>query len=504
MMKNNEKTSVQTAVRDRRRAKYGSLSVAFTVVFLALILALNLVLSSLSLSGDLTVDLTQEDFTSIGDESRTLIENMGDNVSVTIYFLAERDKFSESANNYKGVNLTAMIRDLAETYEREFAGRIKVEYKPIGSDPEFEQKYTEEAASTLSSTSVIVQGKYHYRVLSMPAFFETDSDGNYYSFNGEYRLTSAILQSSISEPQVVTLTAGHGETPSSTLTTLLEGAGFEVKTSNIAQDGIDSRTEIIICADPVTDFTESEIDSISVYLSKYNGFIVMVDSETPKLTNLLSCLEDYWGIGYNSMHRVTDSEHSLSKETNINAKYVTVDSDSSSSSAAYQIHKTVSDMGGVISTVMPDCVELYIRPENTKDGFVVETVLTTYETAVVTYEGASASPAETPIMLLSTKGSYDSSNVYQYSYVMLSASTGFASDANLGNGTYGNKRMLLSAVRAFSANRVAPDIKSKTFGDTALDIELGTANTLTVLICTIVPGAVLILGIVMFLRRRHL
>jgi hypothetical protein len=70
-MNDNKKTA---SVKDGSRYKYGSLSVVFTVVFLALIIALNLVFSSLSLSGDLTVDLTQEDFTSVGEESTKILQ----------------------------------------------------------------------------------------------------------------------------------------------------------------------------------------------------------------------------------------------------------------------------------------------------------------------------------------------------------------------------------------------------------------------------------------------
>ena len=54
------KKNKDTAIRDNRRYKYGSLSVVFTLVFIAFVLVLNVFLSSLSLSGDLTVDLTKE------------------------------------------------------------------------------------------------------------------------------------------------------------------------------------------------------------------------------------------------------------------------------------------------------------------------------------------------------------------------------------------------------------------------------------------------------------
>lgn len=498
--------------RDKRRYKYGSLSVVFTVVFIALIIAINLVFSSLSLSGDLTVDLTAEDFTSIGEETTRLLGELGEELDITITFMSARDTFDSEAFNYNGINLYGIIRDLAENYAREFngsggKGRVRVEYRELDSDPEFESKILEETATALNAQSIIVRGKNHYRVLQAPSFFEVDSAGNYYAFNGEYRFTTAILQSSISEPQVVAFTTGHGETTSASLIALFGNAGFEVTTVNLSQDEIDSRTKIIITSDPQTDFTYAEVDKLTGYLSKYNSFIALVDSATPVLPNLQACLNDNWGVNYRSQYRVTDTAHSLdNKIENINAKYPSVDSETAASMASYQIFKTVSDMGGIITTAMPECVELTIKPGITQDNFTVETVLSTYDTAISSSANSdeAGTNGEMPIALLSTRGGYGENNVPLFSYVMLIGSTDFASDTNLSAQQRGNRRILLAAARIFGADRVAPNISSKPFASSALDIETGTATTLTWLICTIVPGIVLILGIVMFFRRRHL
>ena len=498
------------ALRDKRIYKYGSLSVVLTAVFIALIIALNLLFSSLSLSGDLTVDLTPEDFTSIGDESMRLLGELGKDLDITITFMSARDMFDLADYNYNGINLTGIIRDLAENYARTFdgsgdLGTVRVEYKELDSDPAFEAKILEESATQLNAGSVIVKGKYHYRVLNVQAFFETTESGSYYSFNGEYRFTAAMLQSSISQPQKVLFTTGHGETLSQSLLNLYSGAGFALDMINLAQDEIDPDAEIIICCDPQTDFSYAEIDKLNVYLAKYKSFMVFVDSATPELANLQALLNDGWGINYKPQYRVTDNTHSLDgKPENLNAKYPSVDSESADRLASYQIYKTVSDMGGQITTAVPEAAELYIKPGITQDNFSVETVLTTYDTAVSAKAGVQGTKGEMPLALLSTRGGYGENNVSMFAYVMLIGSTQFANDSNLAAAARGNRRVLLAAARIFAADRVSPDIKSKPFGDSALDIETGTANTLTWLICTIVPGIVLILGIIMFFRRRHL
>ena len=508
MNKNNAKNA---SLHDKRRYKYGSLSVVLTAVFIALIIALNLLFSSLSLSGDLTVDLTPEDFTSIGDESMRLLSALGKDLDITVYFMSARDRYDLKDYNYNGINLTGIIRDLAENYARVFdgsgeLGTVRVEYKELDSDPAFEEKILQESATQLNAGSVIVKGKHHYRVLNIQAFFETTESGQYYSFIGEYRLTTAMLQSSIAQPQKILFTTGHGEQYSQSILNLYAGAGFALDTVNLAQDAIDPSTEIIICCDPQTDFSYAEIDKLTDYLANYKSFTVFVDSATPELPALQALLNDGWGINYKPLYRVTDDVHSLDgKPENLNAKYPAVDSEAASKLASYQIYKTVSDMGGLITTAVPEAAELYVKPGLTQDNFSVETVLTSYDTAVSAKQGKEGTKGEMPLTLLSTRAGYGDNNVSRFAYVMLVGSTQFASDKNLAESTArGNRRVLLAAARIFAADRVSPDIKSKQFASAALDIETGTAKTLTWLICTIVPGAVLILGIVMFFRRRHL
>lgn len=510
-----------TAVRDNRRYKYGSLSVGFTVIFIALVIGVNLIFSGLSLSGDITVDLTQEDFTSVGEESERLLTELGKDLDITITFMSARDRFDMAENKYNGINLTAIVRDLAESYQREFdgsgeKGTIKVQYKELDTDPEFEKKYLEESATKLSATSVIVQGKHHYRVLDLASFFTLNENGAYHSFNGEYRFTTAMLQSSITASQVVTLTYGNGEpigadglinytSSVAGLAAVLQDAGFEIKTANLESQDIDPRTEILITYDPVTDLTTVETDKITKYLAARNSYMVFVDSQTTALPNLQSMLSDNWGIDYKPLYRITDADHSLGgKASTINAKYPTIDAESQNGSAAYQIRKTVSDMGGTIATALPESVELVVRGGLTQDSFKVETVLTTYETAKSATESQEGTTGEMPLMLLSTKYGYGENNVTEYSYVSLIGSTEFADTAHLLAENYGNKRVVLSSARIFSSNRVAPDIESRPFGSTALNIETGTARFLSWTICTVLPAVVMIFGIVVFFRRRHM
>ena len=501
-----------TPVRDKRRYKYGSISVAFTVVFIALVFAINLVVSGFSLSGDLTVDLTAEDFLSIGDVSKQLLDNLGDDLDVTITFMAPRDLFDQnkSGSGVTAKNYAVLVRDLAEAYENLYEGKIKVEYRELHQDPAFENQYLEESTTKLNSSSVIIQGKHHFRILTLDAFFsQTEDATGFTAFNGENRFTSAILQSSIEEPQVVTFTYNNGESvgengslpadcKAADLALILSEAGFEIKTADLDKEDIDERTKILITFGPQEDFSVTEVDKITKYLNKSNSFIAFVDASTKELKNFQALLNDYWGINYNANSRVTDSTHAIDSEENVVVKAPA--SNSETTTTGDIIRRTVTNIeGGNVSVVMPKSVELYIRDGMTRDNFIVETIFETNNTAISTKGEETSEGSEIPLMLLSTAFTYGENNVKNYSNVMLVGSTEFAE-----SGSNGNKRVILAIARNFGYEGVAPDIDSKPFGNVKLDIELGTAKTLTWVICTVAPAIVLIMGMFVFVKRRHL
>lgn len=500
------------------RLKRGTVSVIYTIVFIALVIALNLVVSSVAGSINLTIDLTKEEFISIGQTSRNVLgelEASGD-LEATIYLLADRDAYDNSNNVTKGLNMTSLVRDLCEEYAYTYGG-ISVQYKNLERDPEWATEYNTRTNTKLTVNNIVVEGKYHARVLTLDSFYTIDSDTKtYIGFNGELRLTTALLQSCISEPQVVTFTTGHGEPAqlsaagdvATSLSYLLANNGFELMETDLSAGEIDPRTRILIVNDPQADFTESEIEKLMDYVSDYNSLIVLVDDSTPALPNLQDYLLEEWGMNYRSYHQVSSIGSSFNNNPlNLSAQYVT-DMEKPDSSAAYQIVKNLAN----IKTIMPNSVELYTAPISTKDHYTVETVLKSASDSTSTYKaGSLAETGEFPLMLLSTNADYvdlddenSTNQVLKYQYVMLIGSTDFAGTGSIDSASYGNSAILLSTVRTMGVERYSLDIDYKAINDVALSIETSSAFRLGIIICAVLPAAITIAGLVVFIRRRHL
>lgn len=500
------------------RVKRGTLSVVYTVVFIALIIALNLIISSVAGSVNLNIDLTAEEFISIGAVSRNVLDalNRDGNLEATIYLLADRDTYDASANTVKGLNLTALVRDLCEEYAYTYDS-VRVEYKNLTRDPQWATEYNERTNTVLSANNVVVEGKYHARVLTLDSFFTVDSESKtYVGFNGELRLTTALLQSCISEPQVVTFTTGHGEPAQladgnvkTALANILRNAGFELAETDLSREEIDPRTKILIVNDPVNDFTDSEVEKLMDYTAGYNSLIVLVDDSTPELPNLSDFLLEEWGMGYRAYHQISSSANFNNNPLLLSAQCVT-DYAEPESSAAYQIVRNlISGDARQRRIVMPNSVELYSAPVGTKDDYVVETVLRS-ASATSAHEGETKE-GEYPLMLLSANSEYvdlkdenSTNQVLKTQYVMLVASTDFAGTGSIDSASYANGNLLLSAARTMGVERYSLDISYKAINDVALSIETVSAFRLGVSICAVLPAIIVVVGLVVFVRRRHL
>ncbi len=499
--------------------KRGSISVIYTIVFIALVIAFNLVISSIAGSIDLNVDLTAEGFISIGEVSRNVLnglKNDGD-LEATVYLLADRDQYDNSSTTINGLNPLALIRDLCEEYEDEYRGNIKVEYKNLNLDPEWASEYNELTNTTLTSNHVIIEGKHHARVVTLDSFFVVDSEsGTYVGFNGELRLTTALLQSCISEPQVVTFTTGHGEPAQmkdgrvvTALADMLAKAGFEIMVTDLSSADIDERTKILIVNDPTTDFTDSEIEKLMDYTDTFNSLIVLVDDSTPELPNLSDYLGEEWGLGYKAYHQITSDTNFNNNPLSLSAQYIYDAENAQNSAGATIVGSLVSKN---IKTIMPNSVELFSKSISTRDDYTVETLLTSAEGSKSTYtKGDESATGTFPIMLLSADAEYvdlddenSTNQVMKYQYVMLAGSTAFAETGSLDSAQFGNGTLMLSAIRTMGVERYSLDIDYKTINDVALSIETPVATRIAIIICAVLPSLIVIAGLVVFVRRRHL
>ena len=507
-MENNKKTgfSLKKALSSRR-FRYGSLSVVFTAVFVALIIGLNLVISAFDVTHIFSIDLTDEEFYSISSESVEYLESLGSDFQVTVHFCCAQDKLETLTTS--GYNYIRMVHETVLAFAEKFPENISVEYFDVTTDPKYVDKIKHYTQTTLNANNIIVEGKYHTRVLNYDSFYMiAESTGELYAYNGEARMVSAITQCSIKEAYSVVFTTGHGESFPTQLAAIFDDAGFEVVTADLmtlTDEELERTLEnarIMVICDPQYDLvgydandpnTKDETDIINDFLNDNKSLMVFVDAGTPELPNLQEYLGDMWGVGYDAHGKLTDPTHSVMNGSNgyqLICQYAGEDG-----GAADLLHDTLT---ADAKTVFGNAVRL--TSSSSALGAVVEVSCKTYPTAIPATGGAAG---EYPLIEISTGRTYGENNALLYKYVMLCGSTDFVSNDSL-TSAYGNREIIEAAARMMSTERVSPDIDYKTFTDTALTLESGTAETLSIIIIVVAPAIVLVLGIGVFIKRRHM
>lgn len=268
-----------------KNVKFGAYSAALIAIVIAIILVINMVAGALPDSIN-SVDLTANGLYSISDESREVLNNLEDDVDITV--LASKENAEET------------LTRLLSKYENA-SDHINVEYV----DPTINLTAAEQY-SNLTAGSVIVKSESRERDVDLSDIFVTDYSSYYtsgtmsYSFDGEGQITSAITYVTSGELPKVYTVVGHGETTlGSEVSSRMEQQNLETEDLNLlASSKIPDDCDCLIINAPQSDYTEEEAKRVLDYLSDGGKVIVLSAYTESELTNFNTIVEKY-GITVN-------------------------------------------------------------------------------------------------------------------------------------------------------------------------------------------------------------
>ena len=334
-----------------------------------------------------------------------------------------------------------------------------------------------------------------------------------YGFKGELTLTNAIIQVSGESRPIIAFTQGHSEISqqNTILAATLEEAGFSLINVDLSEEDIPDETRILFINSPEYDFAGyadekaggvNEIDKLADFMVDFNHIMVTVDPEKPELPELAQFLSE-WGLGWQVNTQIVDTKGSStglnSKATRLIAEFAGEDG-----TAAYQVHKTLSEMASPPRILFNNATPIVIsEPTNNSTA---EVAFTSKDTAVSYKNSLEVDRGKIPLMGVSSKSRYEGKageQVLTYSTIVLIGSTDFGGDDYV-NGIYGNNEVFYSLARIMGSKRVPNGLEFKKLFDQTLTIEQSTAETLTIALSAIGPLFVAIIGFIVFLKRRHL
>ena len=142
-----------------------------------------------------------------------------------------------------------MLKRLAEKY-RTLNDRVSLVYRDCAKDPVYFNQFKKTSADTISQNSVIINcpETKRYIVYPLVRFFKLSSETrNIFAYDGENKLTGAIMQTAVGEPQKAGFITGHGEEKRSSVESLLREQGYEVSDVDLKSTTEEQLADYLTC-----------------------------------------------------------------------------------------------------------------------------------------------------------------------------------------------------------------------------------------------------------------
>lgn len=477
-----------------KKARFGSVSTVILIVFLAVVVAVNVIVSLLIDRFPLTLDLTSEGVYQLSEESLAFLNTVEQDVKLTV--LAEESTFES------GANYLVQAHETLKQY-RQHSPHITVEYLDLVQNPSLTAQYPD---YSLQEYGIIVESGERSRYYSINDLFNVSSD--YYtgaqtvsSSKAEEVITSAIMQVTDANPLSVAVLTGHGETEPEAFSELLTMNGYEVVTCNIMTDPLPENAVMVVMNAPTTDYNPSDLEKLDAFLN-HDGklgrqLLVAAGPVYSDLQNLDEFLEE-WGIGIDSGYLY---------ETNDDNVYY----------GSRFIYSNTPDpespyLEGVKNAAYP-LFNAYTHPLTrlfeTRGSFATESLLTSTDTCVIqaadAVEGWSSAglPQQSyDNILLSKKTVYSGTEEYT-SAVLALGSSEFIGDTGLNMYGNNNNAFMAKLINTLTGKEDSFTMTPKTLGGSTFSISNSRVNLLLIFFVVVVPLAVLIAGLTVYIRRRH-
>lgn len=511
-----KKENVLKKVTGSRKFQRGGMATAFTAVFVVVVILVNVVVSLLSERfPSMNMDLTVNQVNTLSEEALDVAKNEV-NYDTTLYLVVTDSWIDYAAGyGYPYSSLTSLADKLAEANSK-----IKVEKIDLEKNPTFANRYANES---ISNGCVVVESEKRSRVLGISDLFPAETNqqtGSSSVYNNvDASLASAIKQVNLEEVPVVAIATGHDELLTSqleSLTAFFEDNTFEVKQFNILTEEVPENTQLLFLPTPNTDYTDEELSKLDAFLAnedskKSRTLLFTANPGQADLPNLNAFLAE-WGIGYDPTSVVMESDSS---------RYLF------NSPLMYISDKVVDEETGV--DVIEGDYSLLLTPSSVpverlfeaNNGIVTYPILTTSESAYlqktedlsdkttedVQDEAANADKQAYYTGMVARKA-LDTTGSGNYANVIVLGSSQMLLSTYLNVNTFSNSSYFSNVVK-YATNTTntdntvySPKTEVATYDMTATT---SVVNFLGLGLFTItIPVVILLAGLVIYFKRRHL
>ena len=479
-----------------RRLRMGSFATVLTVIFIAVLIILNMIVSAISERYPIQLDLTTGKIYGLSDETIEYLKTVEKDVN--IYVLATEDSFG-SPNEY--------YLQAAETIKKfhQYNSKIKVQFIDLAKDPAFESKY---ASYSMGSRDILLECGNKVQVVKTSDLFNLQNDSSTgYTYIKSSRtdeaITSAIMNVTSDYTPKVAILSAHSSFDASAFSSLLSQNNFEVVTQDLLLEDIDPEAAAVVLFAPSEDLDEAQLDKLDAFLDndgqKGKTLLYFAAANQPQLPNLEAFLSE-WGI---VMEDATVYETNFNRIYNYSPYYSIVDfvnTEIYEDTSAYLLMPNARVMDTAYTERDSRIVEVLLKfgstakalPNDAAEDFDIESAETYACPALIksTLQKSSGNANATGSALLE-------------SHVIVSSSAMSCESSLLSGSTFVNGKYYISLLNSLLGRESNFSITAKTLDTTTLTMTNFQILSIGAVFAIIIPLALLVVGVVVWLRRRH-
>lgn len=439
----------------------------------------------------LELDLTENHFFELSSQSAEFIRTVSKNVNIVVMM---DEHTLETGGGY--FTQAKYILDQYSYYN----DNISVEYVDLVKNPVYASQYPQYTLDYYDILVLCGDKSFHTTLTDLFNIRSDAASGKRYivSSKADQVITSAILRLTSDYVPKISLLTGHNERYTDEMVELLQDNGYEVEWKNLLTEEIDSEADLIISIAPTKDYEPDVLEKLVRFMSngkEYGKHFLFAPDTEASLPNLETYLSQ-WGI---------DVENSFIIETN--PRYIL-------DNISYMCLVDITDMGHTdkLSTQQQILSPLGRKLDcsfEKRSGYITEVLLEYSEDSQAVPLDATEMEASSlkekgthPALIRSSFLQYDG-NDEKKSSVIIFAAPGYFEGSILQSSSVANAEYFVALLNEEMGKEETLIAAPKELNSKELGINQFQLYGMGIIFAVIVPLAVILFGIFVWIYRRH-
>ncbi|MGL5258165.1 MAG: Gldg family protein [Proteocatella sp.] len=439
------------------------LILGFTVFIL-----FNMLILQIDNKFNLKFDMTANKIYNLDKETIDLVNNLNQNININV--ISKKEEYP------------SMLSEIINNYQKA-SSHINVNYIDPYENPALLNIYIEEGYK-LEQNDIIVESnikKKHILYRDMLTYSGDEVVG----IKLEQQLSSAILNICRNDEYSVSFSKGHNEQITESLKSIFSDNGFDLEMIPLSSNK-NIETDILVIASPMKDFTNDEIIRLRNYVKLGGNIIVFIEPGIQKLTNLEEFLKTYNievldNIVFEKKAYISNNPinivpmyagHKINEYFSKNPYYLVTPS-----SRALNLIKVEDNVSS--SPILVSTKDAYAKSSNDKS----------------LVQDKNDLKGEFVLAAISEKNE---------GKIFVSGSKNFYADDILKTETYANNKFISEVVNYMCDKNVSLSIPGKTITSPKLSVTAGRSFIIFTITAILIPGLILVYGIIVFMKRKNL